>query len=390
MKWIKYKILCNEHEEILLEKKVGYNEANLAIAESEAYEGKYTIEEDDMVHEKEPLAVEFGGTGANSPASALTNLGAMGFMKRVTSDDDLNDLVTPGVYYYYTDSIPANCPYENAGIVEVIATGRADLRVLQKVTRYGVNDCTSQRLLNQEGKWLSWKRFVLVDVDSKIPISDIEAYNEISTLGRRTVIPPNSNFNTYVTPGVYCVGGNIDAEKMTNCPSNLAGELIVKFVIAPKGVTWGAEYVAQTYKTLTGITYERYSTDNGASWRDWNIVFSSQNMQALFNRVAPSDIGAAASSHTHPATKGSSNDIYYYKTADGLLIQWGSTECGTEDDIIDITLPQSYSSGSSFVVMVTNYVRPGYEAGGYTVNKSMIRICRPKGGNTISWMTIGY
>ena len=48
MKWIKYKIVQNviDGENIYLEKKVGYNEANLAIAETEAYNAEYTIEED--------------------------------------------------------------------------------------------------------------------------------------------------------------------------------------------------------------------------------------------------------------------------------------------------------------------------------------------------------
>ena len=54
MKWIKYQYVCNilnegtENEEvILLDKKIGYNEANLAIAQKEAYNGQYEIIEDE-------------------------------------------------------------------------------------------------------------------------------------------------------------------------------------------------------------------------------------------------------------------------------------------------------------------------------------------------------
>lgn len=49
MKWIKYQIVCNKvnEEVILLDKKLGYNEANLKTAKVEAYNGVYTIEEDD-------------------------------------------------------------------------------------------------------------------------------------------------------------------------------------------------------------------------------------------------------------------------------------------------------------------------------------------------------
>lgn len=72
MKWIKYKYVCNilnegtENEEvILLDKKIGYNEKNLAIAQAEAYNGEYEIITDEAI-DTEPLAVELGGTGAKS------------------------------------------------------------------------------------------------------------------------------------------------------------------------------------------------------------------------------------------------------------------------------------------------------------------------------------
>lgn len=57
MKWIKYNVYQStinkgteespSYEDILLGKKVGYSEENLAIAQKEAYNGEYTIEEDD-------------------------------------------------------------------------------------------------------------------------------------------------------------------------------------------------------------------------------------------------------------------------------------------------------------------------------------------------------
>lgn len=57
MQWIKYKIKqCTIGEEdVLVNKKVGYNEANLAIAQAEAYNGEYTIIEDETDYETESL-----------------------------------------------------------------------------------------------------------------------------------------------------------------------------------------------------------------------------------------------------------------------------------------------------------------------------------------------
>lgn len=53
MKWIKYQIVqCTVGEDdVLVNKKVGYNEANLAIAEAEAYNGYEIIEDDQPDHE---------------------------------------------------------------------------------------------------------------------------------------------------------------------------------------------------------------------------------------------------------------------------------------------------------------------------------------------------
>lgn len=77
MKWIQYQIFqnANGEEVVLANKKVGYNAENLAIAQKEAYDG-YEIVDDEQSFEKEPLAIEFGGTGANDAEGALQKLGA--------------------------------------------------------------------------------------------------------------------------------------------------------------------------------------------------------------------------------------------------------------------------------------------------------------------------
>ncbi len=101
------------------------------------------------------LPIANGGTGATTASAALTNLGALGFVRILTSADDLNNIVQPGIYVYYTDSIPANCPYQNAGVVEVIATNSTTGRLIQRVTRYGVSGQSSMRALDS-GTWKDW------------------------------------------------------------------------------------------------------------------------------------------------------------------------------------------------------------------------------------------
>lgn len=60
MKWIKYQIVqCTlEEEDVLITKKVGYDEAHLAIAQQEAYNGQYEIIEDNFsLPEASPVIV---------------------------------------------------------------------------------------------------------------------------------------------------------------------------------------------------------------------------------------------------------------------------------------------------------------------------------------------
>lgn len=73
-RWIKYQIVCNADKNILLNKKLEYSDANLIIAQNEAHEGAYTIEEDEKNIEKDPLGIEFGGTHAKSAEGARANL----------------------------------------------------------------------------------------------------------------------------------------------------------------------------------------------------------------------------------------------------------------------------------------------------------------------------
>lgn len=79
------------------------------------------------------------------------------FQRRLTADDDLNDVRAPGWYYFTTDSLPENSPFQNAGIVEVVCDDYTEGRILQRVTRYGAAGHTAFRTLH-EGSWLEWRK----------------------------------------------------------------------------------------------------------------------------------------------------------------------------------------------------------------------------------------
>ena len=92
--------------------------------------------------------------------NALKNY--VSFKRKLTASDDMDDIVEPGVYYYQTGvasdptTRPANCPFSNGSIVEVIATGDETQRVIQRGTRYGAAGCSKERVLSNTGTWLEW------------------------------------------------------------------------------------------------------------------------------------------------------------------------------------------------------------------------------------------
>lgn len=94
MKWIKYEYVCgtdSDGGEILVKKRIGYNESNLAIAEAEAYNGEYTIEDDGQTDSSESSVT----ANVNMAGNRITNLGepvddtdavSFGFAKSIVNE----------------------------------------------------------------------------------------------------------------------------------------------------------------------------------------------------------------------------------------------------------------------------------------------------------------
>ncbi len=85
----------------------------------------------------------------------LQEIGALGYVRALTSNDDLNNLRENGIYYFGTDSVPANSPYQNASVVEVFGSNSTATQKIQRVTRYGSRGHCSFRQLSS-GSWLDW------------------------------------------------------------------------------------------------------------------------------------------------------------------------------------------------------------------------------------------
>lgn len=86
-------------------------------------------------------------------------ISAIHFRRLLTSADDLDELTEPGVYRYSTSSVPANCPYDNAGMVEVLPSDGTS-GVIQRVTRYGSAGYKKERI-KYGSTWLGWMQVPL-------------------------------------------------------------------------------------------------------------------------------------------------------------------------------------------------------------------------------------
>lgn len=166
-----------------------------------------------------------------------------GFKKILTSMNDLNYIKQPGTYLYYTGDVPQNCPYENAGIIEVVKGEAKGTRVIQRVTRYGAAGCSSFRTL-QDDSWREWTEIATTD----------------KTLSMHIVTTKNTDLNDYRTTGIYYFS-------QTYAPTNI-----------PVGVN-GWLQVMTDGNTVKQIWYRYGSADNhhntfvrtftGSAWQDW-------------------------------------------------------------------------------------------------------------------------
>lgn len=138
MKWIKYKVLQStiDEKDIFLDKKIGHSEANLVIAQSEAYNGEYTIEEDGETFEEKPLPIELGGTSAKTAEEARVRIGAapanygLGTYA-VRSLESLDDMKNFGVF---TTVGMKNVPAGTSFIIPMFGTfAGAGIRGYQKL-----------------------------------------------------------------------------------------------------------------------------------------------------------------------------------------------------------------------------------------------------------------
>lgn len=144
----------------------------------------------------------------------------------LTADDDLNNIFEPGIYQYETASIPQNCPFANAGIIEVI---KSHSKYIQRVTRYGTAGQSAERVYYKN--WLAWvTKCAPVSLDKSVMYT-VKAANTYELVTSIT-IPANcfyafsasASWNNSKGTGVYISSSNTNYAASANWAETTVNE----------------------------------------------------------------------------------------------------------------------------------------------------------------------
>ncbi|MCI8454152.1 MAG: hypothetical protein HFE84_06010 [Lachnospiraceae bacterium] len=230
-----------------------------------------------------PLAASQGKFLLDSVNSLNSDLAAkLGYVRMLTSADDLDDLFTNGVYYYPTSSVPQNAPFQNAAIVEVFGSLSPSVQKIQRVTRYGVSGQTAFRP-RSDTRWEAWTH----------------GGNSYS-LDAAVQIPEGADLNDYVTPGNYLCNSTEIAKTLKNCPFTSAG-----FVLHVERVTGGSteNFIKQKIVGNSSTSEEYWRNKVSTAWKPWreNIFKADLNWQyATWTRLAGAGAGTYVSTYYSP------------------------------------------------------------------------------------------
>ena len=161
-----------------------------------------------------------------------------GRMRQLTSSDNLDNITDNGIYWYPTESVSQNAPYQNAAVVEVIGSTSATGEKFQRVTRYGVPGKSSWRPLGGGSNgWLAWaESFTNADIQSGTTLVNLIAngITEFSVTFPRTFASPPSVCVSAVTsrPDLRC------ASVASRTASGFTGEVYNDFEKGSFAVFW--------------------------------------------------------------------------------------------------------------------------------------------------------
>jgi len=225
---------------------------------------------------------------------AEAQLDCINYKRELTSADSLDDIKENGIYFFNTGNVPANSPFQNASIVEVLGVPDAvNSQKFQRVSRYGTTE-TAYRGLSTTG-WSDWG-YHIISTDGVVPLSN-------GGTGASNAADARAKLGA--APAGYGLG-----EASTSITE---AELDTTYVNGWYKLPDGATILGHTYdycymrvdaynntactQTLypissTNITYQRNRA--GGSWGDWTEVFNGNSVIPLSNGGTGATTGRGA------------------------------------------------------------------------------------------------
>ena len=186
-------------------------------------------------------------------------------------------------------------------------------------------------------------------------IDDVLATVLNTTLANATTIPSNTDYNTMLTPGIYAVNTNAQAESMKNCPFTTAHILIV---YKPFKGTSRVSQIAINAHTTTSIMIR--NTRDASEFRDWERVSANYIPEnTLYARKLNYQIAKAETRAKTTADTLLYDATHAYETGDTLngVIYSGVWRDG-QDVFRNLTLETFYSAlaNPTSVLYTKNYL----------------------------------
>lgn len=173
------------------------------------------------------------------------------YKRMLTSADDLNDIIEPGIYYFSTNSVPNNSFFQNASIVEVY-TDPTIGDLIQKMTRVASAGqmAIRGRYRSSGGRlWTAWKQLALKDEITSLNTQVTTNKNNIATLNTQ-VTGIRNNAVAYIDP-------NAESEQITRVTMGAGTERT--FNLTKKGYY----YIYFSRTSASGTLYGAVEYNNG-------------------------------------------------------------------------------------------------------------------------------
>lgn len=174
----------------------------------------------------------------------------------------------------------------------------------------GIDSAEGYQMLIQDlGDYIIQHATSLLAGQSQTLASVISALDDDAILPRnRTVIPNNSDIDTYLTPGVYAVVSDASAATIANMPRSASGKLIVLV----RGNN--THYLQQRYIPTSSMCLEYVRNYNAGTFTTWTMLPTGNNYAISSPNLLDDTIKAGkyyATNATNTPTGASSSNGYF-------------------------------------------------------------------------------